>query len=378
MKKMGTRKITNKSRTDRSIAAIAAVLLGLSAGSVLSQNETRYQNLVDQYCVVCHNQQIVEADPSSVTDALSSQLRAVGLALDNLDIYDIPKAAGHWEKVVRKLRAGLMPPAGMPRPSEADLETFRQWLQSKLDEASFNNPDPGRKATFHRLNRAEYKNAIRDLLALDIEVGNFLPADDASYGFDNIGGILRIPQSLMERYLEASRTISRLAVGNPPPAPISQTFRTQQDEQQHARTIELPIGTRGGILVSHHFPVDADYDFSIQLSGMRGLIDTHRLEITVDGFPVETLEVGTSSTINLEIPVAAGPRDVAATFYGRPPALVEQVRERFQNPRTSGNSGGPLGSMPFVTSLTIEGPFEAKLQAVTECLSACQLRLTKS
>lgn len=354
---MGTRKITNKSLKDRSIAAIAAIFLWLSAGSALSQNETQYQNLVNQYCVVCHNQQIVDADPGSVTDALSSQLRAVGLALDNLDIYDIPKAAGHWEKVVRKLRAGLMPPAGMPRPSEADLETFRQWLQSKLDEASFNNPDPGRKATFHRLNRAEYKNAIRDLLALDIEADNFLPADDASYGFDNIGGILRIPQSLMERYLEASRTISRLAVGNPPPAPISQTFRTQQDEQQHARTIELPIGTRGGILVSHHFPVEADYDFSIQLSGMRGLIDTHRLEITIDGLPVETLEVGTSSTINLQIPVTAGPRDVAATFYRRPPALVEQVRERFENPRTSGNSGGPLGSMPFVTSLTIEGPF---------------------
>ena len=131
----------------------------------------------------------------------------------------------------------------------------------------------------------------------------------------------------MERYLEASRTISRLAVGSPPPAPISQTFRTQQDEQQHARTTGLPIGTRGGILVPYQFPVDADYELNVQLSGTRGIVDTHRLEIAIDGVPIETIEVGASSTIDLQIPVAAGPREVSVAFYRRPPALVEQVRE---------------------------------------------------
>lgn len=338
-------------------AAFAVVMLLLCSGQSGAQPETEYRQLVDQYCVVCHNQRTVDANPSTITDPLGSQLRALGLALDTLDVNDVPSDADHWEKVVRKLRAGLMPPAGMPRPADAQLENFRQWLQAELDRASVVNPDPGRKATFHRLNRAEYKNAVRDLLALDIEVDNFLPADDASYGFDNIGGVLRMSQSLMERYLEASRTISRLAVGSPPPAPISQTFRTQQDEQQHARTTGLPIGTRGGMLVSHQFPVDADYDLTVQLSGTRGVVDTHRLELTIDGVPIETIKLTNSSSIDLRIPVAAGPRDVGVAFYRRPPALVEQVRERFENPRTAGNSGGPLGSMPFVSSLTIEGPF---------------------
>ncbi|NKB34372.1 MAG: DUF1592 domain-containing protein [Pseudomonadales bacterium] len=354
---MGIRKTTSKLPAAPVIAAFVAICLGLSSAPARAQNEADYRQMVDQYCVVCHNQQLVDADPDSVTDPLSSQLRAVGLALDSLDIYNVPGEADHWEKVVRKLRAGLMPPAGMPRPADSELENFRHWIQTQLDDSATASPDPGRKATLHRLNRAEYKNAIRDLLALDIEVNNFLPADDASYGFDNIGGVLRMSQSLMERYLEASRTISRLAVGNPPPAPISQTFRTQQDEQQHSRRTGLPIGTRGGILVSHQFPVDADYDLNVQLSGTRGLVDTHRLEITIDGVPIETVEVGATANIDLQVPVAAGPRDVAVAFYRRPPALVEQVRERFENPRTSGNSGGPLGSMPFVSSLTIEGPF---------------------
>lgn len=345
----------------RNIAAFATLGLILASNPSSAQPETQsgqeYRQLVDQYCVVCHNQRTVDADPDAITDPLGSQLRALGLALDTLDVNDVPGNADHWEKVVRKLRAGLMPPAGMPRPNDAELEQFRLWLQSELDIAATVNPNPGRKATLHRLNRAEYKNAIRDLLALDIEVDNFLPADDASYGFDNIGGVLRMSQSLMERYLEASRTISRLAVGSPPPAPVSQTFRTQQDEQQHARRSGLPIGTRGGMLVSYQFPVEADYEFTVQLSGTRGVVDTHRLEITIDGVPVETIEVGNASTIDLRVPVAAGPRDVGVAFYRRPPALVEQVRERFENPRTSGNSGGPLGTMPFVSSVTIEGPF---------------------
>ncbi|MBM89980.1 MAG: hypothetical protein CMQ41_16580 [Gammaproteobacteria bacterium] len=339
-----------------SLSASCCLLL-LICGQVNAQSEAEYRQMVDQYCVACHNRRTVDADPSTITDPLGSQLRALGLALDSLDINNVPADAVHWEKVVRKLRAGLMPPAGMPRPADAQLESFRQWLQLELDNAALANPDPGRKATFHRLNRAEYQNVIRDLLALEIEVNNFLPADNASYGFDNIGGILRISQSLMERYLEASRIISRLAVGSPPPAPISQTFRTEQDEQQHARKTGLPIGTRGGILVPYQFPVDAEYELNVQLSNARGLEDTHRLEITIDGVPVETVEVGPSTSIDLKVPIAAGPHDVGVAFYRRPPALVEQVRERFENPRTSGNSGGPLGSMPFVSSLTIEGPF---------------------
>ena len=259
---------------------------------------------------------------------------------------------------MRKLRAGLMPPAGRRRPDQTTLDQFRTWLETELDEAAAARPDPGRTATFHRLNRAEYRNAIRDLLALEIDVEDFLPADDASYGFDNIGGVLRMSQSLLERYLDASRAISRLAVGSPPPVPFSETFRTAQDEQQHDRATGLPFGTRGGMLVSYLFPLDADYGLSIQLS--RGSREGHRLEVTIDGEPVELSNQSPGSTIELRVPIAAGRRDIGVAFYRNPPVLVEQVRERFQNPRTSGNSGGPGGSMPFVTSLTIAGPYDAR------------------
>ena len=327
------------------IGAAAALLL---AGTALAQNESDYRGLVDQYCVSCHNQQIVDSPPDQVTDPLASQLRVLGLALDTLDLTEVASDAEHWEKVVRKLRAGLMPPGGMPRPDEAVLDGFRAWLETELDNAAEITPNPGRTATFHRLNRAEYSNAIRDLLALEINADNYLPADDASYGFDNIGGVLRMSQSLMERYLEASRLISRLAVGSPLPVPFSETFRTQQDEQQHERIDGLPFGTRGGILVDYLFPQDADYDLRIQLTGLRGVQQQHSLEVTVDGAPVETIELSNESTLDLRLPVNAGPREIGVAFHRLPPALVEQVRERFQNPRTAGNRGGPYGAMPFV------------------------------
>ena len=344
-------------RSTHSAAAIVAA--GWLASDVGAQSATEYRALLDEYCVTCHNQRTVDDQSEEITP-LRSQLRAVGLALDALELSAVATDAAHWEPVVRKLRAGLMPPAGRRRPDQATLDQFRAWLETELDAAAAARPDPGRTATFHRLNRAEYSNAIRDLLALEIDVDDFLPADDAGFGFDNMGGVLRMSQSLLERYLDASRIISRLAVGSPPPAPFSETFRTAQDEQQHERATGLPFGTRGGMLVSYQFPLDADYDLSIQLSGTRGLREEHRLEVTVDGEPVElpTLEPG--STIELRVPVAPGRRDIGVAFYRNPPVLVEQVRERFQNPRTSGNSGGPGGSMPFVTSLTIAGPYDAR------------------
>ena len=331
---------------------------------------TEYRALLGRYCVTCHNQALVDGESGRSTP-LTSQLRAVGLALDSLDLETLSTDAAHWEAVVRKLRAGLMPPAGRPRPDEATLDGFRAWRESGLDAAATARPDPGRTATFHRLNRAEYRNAIRDLLALEIPVDDFLPADDASFGFDNIGGVLRMSQSLLERYLDASRTISRLAVGSPPPAPFSETYRAAQDEQQHERATGLPFGTRGGMLVSQQIPLDADYDLTIQLSGTRGLSEEHPLEITVDGARLERITVGpagdgsesgyfSGSTIERRVSIDAGPRDIGVAFHRKPPGLIEQVRERFQNPRTSGNSGGPGGSIPFVSSVTIAGPFDAR------------------
>ena len=332
-----------------------------------AEGQAAYRALLDEYCVSCHNQALVEGSGDART-ALVSQLRAVGLTLDTLDLSAVGGSAAHWEQVVRKLRAGLMPPAGRPRPDSALLDGFRAWLESRLDENWSADPDPGRTATFHRLNRAEYRNAIRDLLALEIEVDDFLPADDASFGFDNIGGVLRMSQALLERYLVASRAISRLAVGSPPPTTVSETFRAAQDEQQHLRVEGLPFGTRGGMLIDYRFPLDADYDLRIQLSGNRGLREEHRVEVTIDGELVQHFLLGpapgdgrpnpytTGAALDLRVPVEAGRHDVGVAFSRNPPVLVEQVRERFQNPRTAGNSGGPGGAMPFVSSVTIVGP----------------------
>jgi hypothetical protein len=352
-------------RSTHSVAVVVAALAtGWLASDVGAQQATEYRALLDDYCVTCHSQRIVDGQNEPAT-ALTSQLRAVGLALDALDLSAIAADAAHWEPVVRKLRAGLMPPAGRRRPDQALLDEFRAWLETELDGAAAASPDPGRTATFHRLNRAEYHNAIRDLLALEIDVVDFLPADDASFGFDNIGGVLRISQSLLERYLNASRVISRLAVGSPPPAPFSEEFRTAQDEQQQDRATGMPFGTRGGMLVPYHFPLDADYDLNIRVSGARGLDEQNRIEVTVDGEPIDLSTVELGSSIELRMPITAGPHDIGVTFYRNPPVLVEQVRERFQNPRTAGNSGGPGGSMPTVTSLTIAGPYDIRGPGIT-------------
>ena len=343
---------------------MAALATGWLASNVGAQQATEYRALLDDYCVTCHSQRIVDGQNEPAT-ALTSQLRAVGLALDALDLSAVAADAAHWEPVVRKLRAGLMPPAGRRRPDQAVLDEFRTWLETELDGAAAASPNPGRTATFHRLNRAEYHNAIRDLLALEIDVVDFLPADDASFGFDNIGGVLRISQSLLERYLNASRVISRLAVGSPPLAPFSEEFRTAQDEQQQDRATGMPFGTRGGMLVPYQFPLDADYDLNIRVSGARGLDEQNRIEVTVDGEPIDLSAVDLGSSIELRVPITAGPHDIGVAFYRNPPVLVEQVRERFQNPRTAGNSGGPGGSMPTVTSLTIAGPYDIRGPGIT-------------
>ena len=283
----------------RAVCAVVA-LTWFVGGEALAQpassaaDVTGYRALLDQYCVTCHSERVVSGAGGQDTP-LVSQLRAVGLALDSLDLHAVADDATAWEAVVRKLRAGLMPPAGRPRPDQPELEALRLWLEEELDQSWDTAPDPGRTATFHRLNRAEYRNAIRDLLALDVPVEDLLPADDASFGFDNIGGVLRMSQSLLERYLSASRAISRLAVGIPPPAPFSETFRAAQDEQQHRRSPGLPFGTRGGMLVRYTFPLDADYDIRVDLSGTRGLRDVHELEVTVDGRVVEQMILGPAS-----------------------------------------------------------------------------------
>jgi len=326
-------------------------------GPAASAALTPQQTLLKRYCFGCHNE----------------RLKSGGLALDALDVTQVGKNPEEWEKVVTKLRAGLMPPARMPRPDEKTYDGFRLWLQDRLDQVAATHPNPGRTEIFHRLNRTEYQNAIRDLLALEIKTADLLPADDASNGFDNMAGTLRMSQSLMERYLSAAKAISRMAVGSPLPAVDSKMYRLPPDLQQYDRGEGLPFGTRGGILIKHLFPRDADYDVKVELAGARRLYDEQKLEISIDGeqaklFTFEPTKKDSDRVspydvdgkVTMRVHVGGGPHDVGVTFYRKPADLVEQVREPFPNPRISGNDGGPGGPQPDVAGVTILGPYNDK------------------
>ena len=228
-----------------------------------------------QYCASCHNERMKKAG-------------TVPIALDDPALWDIAAHAPTWEKVVLKMRAGVMPPAGAPRLDRTARAAFLGWLEGELDRLAAARPNPGRTEPFHRLNRTEYRNAIRDLLALDIDVSAMLPADDASYGFDNIAGVLKMSPTLMEQYLAAAHRVSRLAVGAPAPAPSIEYIRITDDLPQDVHLPGLPFGTRGGTQVTHVFPVDAEYEIRVRIArdlneGVPVYTEDQHVEINIDG-----------------------------------------------------------------------------------------------
>jgi mono/diheme cytochrome c family protein len=299
--------------------------------------------VVDRYCVGCHN----------------ARAKAGNLNLQGLDTAHPADNAETWEKVVRKLRNGLMPPTGAARPDEATYHTFLTTLQTALDQAAAADPNPGRTETVHRLNRIEYVNAVRDLLGVEM-AEDLLPADDSSYGFDNIAGVLKMSPALMERYLAAAKVVSRAAVGGAPPVPATAIYRVSPETEQHDRIEDLPFGTRGGTLIRHDFPLDAQYDIKITVSSYRGGGEPQELEVAIDGARVKLFTVSPRTQPELRVPVKGGPHDVTVAFLRRAPDLIEQVREPFLNPEApSGTGGGPTGLLPSVASVTIAGPFEA-------------------
>ena len=220
-----------------------------------------------------------------------------------------------WERVVRKLRAGAMPPPGVPHPDSATQQALLSWLERRLDAAS-NPPNPGRPV-LHRLNRTEYRNAIRDLLAIDIgDVAALLPPDDSAFGFDTTADFLGVSQVLLERYLSAAGRISSLAVGDVDVVPGSETYPARQDLSQDKHLDGMPFGTVGGILANHTFPVDGDYVLQATLyrtnvDQTRGLELPHQVEMTVDGERVFLETIGGTPPGN------PGGADEAATGRGR-------------------------------------------------------------
>jgi len=302
-------------------------------------------SVTNQYCVLCHN----------------ARLTSGGISLASLDKSDVAANSAVLEKVLHKLRSGEMPPAGMPRPDAPTTAAFTSWLTSELDRAAAGHPNPGRPV-IHRLNRAEYSNAVRDLLALDIKPGAMLPADDTGYGFDNIGDVLSLSPMLIERYLSAARKVSRLAVGDTNTKPEIAEFRPPKSLQKgglkrsERSGDDLPFDSAGGLSVSYRFPVDAEYAIKINLAPTAGF----------DGPQV-------GKTFDLRLPVKAGTRTVAVTFP-RQDAVPEVVPQRVAAPDRSHAvafvdlrlDGARLktfdlegeSAAPVLSVLTISGPYD--------------------
>jgi hypothetical protein len=367
------RALTNAAGSRISKVVFIAIL---AVGFLPAQTQSHERALLDKYCVTCHN----------------SKTKIAGLTLDTMDLSNVANNAETWEKVIKKLRTGAMPPLGMPKPDKAAVDGFLTWLEASIDKAAAAHPNPGRPA-LHRLNRAEYANAIRDLLALDVDSAEFLPADDSSFGFDNVASVLGLSPALQERYIAAAGKISRLAVGDPATSPIMDTYRVRSDISQDDHIEGLPLGTRGGVLIHHNFPLDGEYVIKVKL--LKSTVDLlfggnaqdETLEIALNGERVKTLTINpkknaeptpevkvksdgfdpaAATKLSMSQPpdslearlfVKAGPQTVTVAFLKKTLAPVEDLVEPFE--RSTFDPSDPKG-LPHVLSVSVGGPFEAK------------------
>ena len=253
--------------------------------------------LLNRYCISCHNERIVGGEGSGL---IAEQLQLLGLELDTANIDNVAENPELWEKVVRKLRVGAMPPQPRPRPDKETYDGFRRWLEHELDQAAAAQPHPGRTQAFHRLNQAEYRNVIRDLLDLEVDVSALIPADAPDQnGFDNIATSLSLSPALLERYVSAAKKIGRVALGEAPTGgAVINTYDVplnlvQTDQQSE----DLPFGSRGGTAIRHHFPVDGEYQIKIRLQTnyvgyVRGIDEAHEIEFRLDGARVKRFTFG--------------------------------------------------------------------------------------
>jgi hypothetical protein len=352
----------------------AACLQAAQEQSPASESDAaslHYRSVINRYCSTCHNDKLKTAD----------------LDLSVADIANPGEAPHIWEKVVTKLRFRAMPPDPFPRPDEATYNSMLDYLTTELDQASFVKRNPGRPTTAHRLNRTQYTNAIRDLLGLEIDGSALLPADDSG-GFDNLGEVLSVSPVLMERYLSAARKISRLAVGNLSISLDSVNYPVSPYLVQGDRMSEdLPFGTRGGVAIRHHFPLDGDYEIKVRLlrydGSVLGIAEPHFLDVRLDGSRIKLIQFGgqhigrTAGADGLEndfqqteyqrnadaglvvrIPVKAGARLVQVSFLNERSAseglFVKRKRLTYQDalPGTTDLQG----SDPDVNRVTITGP----------------------
>jgi cytochrome c5 len=323
-----------------------------NARSTAAVDASAQRALLDQYCVTCHN----------------AKLKTANLLLDQLDLTHLGDHAEVGEKVVRKLRAGMMPPTGMKRPDAATLNALIVWMENELDRNAVTNlPAPG----LHRLNRTEYENAIRDLLGVEVDVTKFLPPDDSTRGFDNIAGALTMSPSLMEAYLSAAGKISRLAIGDVS-APTQGVFDVAPDTAQNYHIEGLPFGTRGGILIPYEFPADGEYTFRVKgvtgyFQAVLGQIKGEQLEVTIDGEQVKVFdwdkEISPSGNkggaATHRIPIKAGHHTVGVTFLATNDIPGTELNRPFQRTMNTPGTIPGFQFFPHVGQVTIEGPYDA-------------------
>jgi hypothetical protein len=328
-----------------------------------SSTAALHLSLIDNYCLSCHDEDHKKG----------------GLALDSVAADGLPRHPDVWEKVVRKLRARHMPPVGKERPDDATYEAVILSLERSLDRAAVANPNPGRTATLRRLTRTEYQNAIRDLLALDVDVASLLPPDESSYGFDNVT-VGDLSPTLLDRYVSAAGKISRSAVGRSSRSPGGDTIRIPADLTQEEHLEGLPVGTRGGAVVHYAFPLDGEYEIQIRLTRDRdehveGLSEAHDLELLLDRERLQLFtvkppvrETGVSENdqpshekvdqhLKFRIPVSAGPHVLGVTFPKKASVLLETPRQPYQ---THFNSYRHPRIQPAIYSISIIGPYVPK------------------
>ena len=336
------------------LTAMCAPALAADAPKTVGQKQFE---LLDKYCVECHNYEDWKG----------------GVAFDTMTPDQLPQDAKIWEEAIRKLDGHLMPPPGKPKPDDAVREAFVNWLEASLDEAAAAKPDPGTVA-LHRLNRTEYANAIRDVLGLHVEVANLLPSDDESDGFDNIANVLKVSPAFLDQYISAARVIAIKAVGDTEIKPDFRTYFAGKDADQNAHIEGLPLGTRGGLLITHFFPVDGEYEFNFgRLAGagyVLGLEYKHTVILTIDGKEVFTQDIGGEADLknvdqnqapavaeinekfnNIRLHVSAGPHKIGATFVARSFAESDETLEPFRE-------GGGFDVIMGIRHLEIAGPFK--------------------
>jgi mono/diheme cytochrome c family protein len=330
---------------------------------------TANKALIQKYCVGCHNE----------------KLKSGGLALSTLDIAQVAKNAESWEHVIRKVRTGAMPPVGRPRPEKAVAQNLVSYLETELDNAATANPNPGRPS-LQRLNRAEYRNAIRDLLAVEIDAASLLPADVAGFGFDNNADALVLSTALTERYLGAAAKIAQMALARPRGVPLPETFFVPTDRNQGLRlSDQLPFGTRGGLAIEYFFPADGEYLFEMRPKeggaggGFEGITnEVHQIDMAIDNVKMGTTTLGGPEfargrggdaaaggdyaredrnkkileALKFRVPVKAGKHLVQAYFVAKTTSFVEDLFDPSlrRDPYRAG------GGEPRIASLTITGP----------------------